>query len=199
MAAWFVSNCHTTNDRMAVAKGLQSFGVQVDIYGSCGPLKCPRKPNEAECRKLLQRDYKFYLAFENSNCRDYITEKLFSNALEYDVLPIVMGGRPEDYRRLIPERSYIHVDDFDSVEHLAKYLLLLNEDNELYNSYFQWKGTGEFIDTHFWCRVCAVLHASDERDKQYRSMSNIKDFNTWWAGNDVCQAGSWKKFDNEQL
>ena len=24
---------------------------------------------------------------------------------------------------------------------------------------FQWKGTGEFINTKFWCRVCSVLHS----------------------------------------
>ena len=27
-----------------------------------------------------------------------------------------------------------------------------------YISLFQWKGTGEFINTKFWCRVCALLH-----------------------------------------
>ncbi len=40
--------------------------------------------------KLLQ-DYKFYLAFENTYCRDYISEK-FWNALKQDIVPIVMGG-----------------------------------------------------------------------------------------------------------
>ena len=24
---------------------------------------------------------------------------------------------------------------------------------------FQWKGTGEFINTKFWCRVCSILHS----------------------------------------
>lgn len=31
--------------------------------------------------KMLQRDYKFYLSLENSNCDSYITEKFFENAL----------------------------------------------------------------------------------------------------------------------
>ena len=30
---------------------------------------------------MLDTHYKFYLAFENSNCQDYISEKFFVNGL----------------------------------------------------------------------------------------------------------------------
>jgi hypothetical protein len=33
---------------------------------------------------MLNKEYKFYLAFENSNCRDYITEKFYVNGLGYE-------------------------------------------------------------------------------------------------------------------
>lgn len=57
------------------------FYQQIDIYGGCGQLKCPRFEAN-KCFEMLNRDYKFYLSFENSNCRDYITEKFFINGLK---------------------------------------------------------------------------------------------------------------------
>jgi len=81
LVAWFVSNCGGFNGRMAYARHLQKY-TKVDVYGFCGPLKCQRGNNGGKCVEMLRRDYKFYLAFENSNCRDYITEKFFYNALQ---------------------------------------------------------------------------------------------------------------------
>ena len=74
-----MSNCHTQNHRLAYAKLLSNY-VQVDMFGKCGELQCPRSDPKS-CNEMLQNDYKFYLAFENSNCRDYITEKFFTHGL----------------------------------------------------------------------------------------------------------------------
>ena len=79
MAAWFVSNCDTTNGRLKYVEELQKY-IKIDIFGSCGHLHCSRS-DAASCYKLLNKDYKFYMSFENSNCKDYITEKLYWNAL----------------------------------------------------------------------------------------------------------------------
>ncbi len=76
--AWFVSNCATRNNRMQYAHELAKY-IGVDIYGSCGNLRCSR--GNSACYQKLSRDYKFYLAFENSNCKDYITEKFYWNGL----------------------------------------------------------------------------------------------------------------------
>lgn len=106
----------------------------------------------------------------------------------HNVLPIAMGAHPTDYARSAPYRSYIHVDEFESAKELAEYLHRLDRDDDLYNSYFRWKGTGEFINTYFWCRVCAMLH--DDRPPKY-----YKDVNEWWRGEGVCTTGSWREHD----
>lgn len=182
--AWFVSNCHAKNGRLEFAKTLAKF-IQVDIYGKCGNLTC-NKWSQAECLELLNRDYKFYLAFENSNNREYITEKLYQNALGFNdrnhlLVPIVMGPSRSDYERLAPPGSFIHVDDFESVEALASYLKLLAGDDELYYSYFKWKTMGEFIDTKFMCRLCAMLHES-HRSQRIKMVSNLRD---WWLDDEI--------------
>ncbi|XP_018336546.1 glycoprotein 3-alpha-L-fucosyltransferase A [Agrilus planipennis] len=182
--AWFVSNCGAKNHRLAYATELSKY-IQVDIYGACGSFTCPRSSSQ-KCFEILNRDYKFYLAFENSNCQDYITEKFFVNGLQHDVIPVVMGARPSEYEKAAPHRSYIHTDNFESPEELAQYLNQLDNDDEQYNSYFRWKGTGEFVNTFFWCRLCAMLHAPLPH-KVY------DDVNEWWRGKNVCTRSSWRK------
>ncbi|XP_065296346.1 glycoprotein 3-alpha-L-fucosyltransferase A-like [Dermacentor albipictus] len=177
MVAWFVSNCAAANGRLEYAKKLGQY-IQVDIYGSCGPLSCPRDQSE-RCYQMLDMEYLFYLSFENANCKDYITEKFF-NALRHNVVPVVMGASREDYLAAAPYHSYIHVDDFGSPKELAEYLQLLSRNRTLYNQYFEWKGTGEFVNTYFWCRLCAMLHAPPAPAK--RRTQSVRD---WWR-KDAC-------------
>ena len=63
--------------------------IDVDIYGKCGNLQCSRKDEES-CWKKVAEEYYFYLAFENSICKDYVTEKFF-NAMNHTVIPITLG------------------------------------------------------------------------------------------------------------
>lgn len=162
--------------------------MQVDIYGKCGDLKCSRDAMD-KCYEMLQTDYKFYLAFENSNCVDYITEKLFENALQFGVLPIVMGARPKDYEKYAPKHSYIHVEEFASPKQLAEYLHKLSQDDQLYNSYFQWRGTGhvEWTPKKYFCHLCAMLHDNStmSRSKWYANVD------AWWNAPNVCTTGRW--------
>ena len=126
-----VSNCKTHSKREDYVRALQRI-IPVDVFGGCGDLKCAKN----ECNKFLEENYIFYLAFENSLCSDYVTEKLFRTLL-LDIVPVVMGGA--DYKHFAPPKSYIDVADFESPEQLANFLLKLDKDEEEYLSYFWWK------------------------------------------------------------
>ena len=83
-------------------------------------------------------DYRFYLSFENSKCETYITEKYWMQGLNAQAVPLVMGAKREHYERIAVPKSYIHVDDFATVEDLAKTLHRLNRNDSEYAAYLQW-------------------------------------------------------------
>ncbi|KAB7500146.1 Alpha-(1,3)-fucosyltransferase 6, partial [Armadillidium nasatum] len=112
------SNCSGRNGRWNYVKVLEKY-INIDSYGQCGKLKCSGHFNK-DCNLL--NPYKFYLAFENSNCKDYITEKTWWNSFEKETVPVVMGTTKSNYEKLLPPNSFIHVDDFESPKHLADYI-----------------------------------------------------------------------------
>jgi hypothetical protein len=123
------------NGRQAFVKQLMSH-IRIDSYGNClntiqaGPINKNHQSN-----LLLYASYKFVIAIENSNCEDYVTEKLI-DALASASIPIVASrdGKP-DYRRFAPKHSYINVYDYPSTKELAAYLNYLSNNETAYNEY----------------------------------------------------------------
>jgi alpha-1,3-fucosyltransferase len=97
-AAAVISNCGGSSKRLDYISELQKL-ISVDVYGRCGK-PCPstfsNSSTPGDCKEILSSEYKFYLAFENSICKDYITEKFFIT-LRYNVIPVVLGGGAYDY------------------------------------------------------------------------------------------------------
>ena len=119
----------------------------MDVYGACGTFKnCSRK-DELACWDIVEKDYFFYLSFENSLCKDYITEKFF-NAFKRKIVPVVLGGAlggqvdSSDYVKGLgtPHHSFIDARRHSSPKLLAKYLNELFASPQLYAEYFWWKG-----------------------------------------------------------
>ena len=79
LVAWFASNCKTSQEggsnREVYVGHLKKY-VDVDVYGACGDGTCWSGDQDG-CYDMLDKDYKFYLAFENAFCREYVTEKFF--------------------------------------------------------------------------------------------------------------------------
>ena len=156
----------------------------MDIYGGCGSLVCERK-NETACWEMVERDYYFYLSFENSICADYVTEKFF-NAMTRNIVPIVFGGTDYHGSAGAPPHSHINAfKDFKDPKQLALYLHSLIEDHEKYAEYFWWKDSYESINGEHvrlypsFCNLCLQLH----EDKQTKIYTDLED---WWDTKSKC-------------
>ena len=165
--------------------------IPIDVYGKSAiyfhqpslKVSCIKDKayGTADCRSLLQ-NYKFFIAFENMNCEDYITEKYWCTPLELGLVPVVMGGA--DYKALAIPGSYINVMDFPSIKKLAEYLLFLDQNDDEYNRYFEWKKHYKvggclrpkvnMTNNYPWmCEVCAAANNHSLAKKTYRK---IQDF-----------------------
>jgi hypothetical protein len=96
--AALISNPGDKSNRIDIIQNLQPY-IQVDIYGDYG-MPCSDLGPDPDCRLEISKHFKFYLAFENSICKDYITEKFF-RTLRYNIIPVVMGGGPYDFYVII--------------------------------------------------------------------------------------------------
>ncbi|XP_035691976.1 alpha-(1,3)-fucosyltransferase 7-like [Branchiostoma floridae] len=192
LVIWYVTYCYKYLDRFSYAAELMQH-IQVDVFGKCGNVSgsCKKDRQDLSCLRDHIRPYKFYLAFENFRCVEYITEKFWHNSLDYDVVPVVLGAPKGDYERVAPPNSFIHVDDFGSPEALANYLKYLDQNDDEYNRYFAWKTTPPKnlpdYESRF-CEVCKkLLQVSRTERKVYT------DLDRWWRGEnyEFCQPVVW--------
>ncbi|XP_069478126.1 4-galactosyl-N-acetylglucosaminide 3-alpha-L-fucosyltransferase FUT6-like isoform X2 [Ambystoma mexicanum] len=166
LVAWVVSNWDSTLARVAYYNQLKNH-INIDMFGG---------RNKPLPYKLLQptiSQYKFYLAFENSLNQDYITEKLWNNALMSGTVPVVLGPTRENYERFVPADAFIHVNDFPSAKELAAHLKFLDTNEEQYQRYFTWRKKLQPIgqtgwNTHY-CKACQAL----QQDCAYKTIPSI--------------------------
>ena len=185
------SHCVTDSNREGVVKELNKT-IQVDYKGGCAGVWDPNLRNIStdggrHGTDLGAEDYYFYLSFENTLCKDYVTEKFF-DALAQDIVPVVFGG--SDYLHFAPPQSFIDIQEFSSVQEAGEYLLYLIDNPDKYQEYFWWKeyynivGTStereDRIPPDFPCALCSYLHQEKE-EKVYQ------DLRGWWEGEAECK------------
>nr|XP_020461683.1 alpha-(1,3)-fucosyltransferase 7-like [Monopterus albus] len=180
LVCWVVSNFQNYHKRSQVYKELNAV-VPVKVYGrwSGTPL------SDEVLLPTISQCY-FYLAFENSIAKDYITEKLWWNSYKGGAVPVVLGPPISDYKDVAPPNSFIHVDEFASVHVLGKFLQKLAEDKETYNEYFSWKQQWKVKMFSDWrenlCKICV----------QYNSLPQHKvysDLEAWDKNNNTTFIG----------
>ncbi|XP_067106974.1 alpha-(1,3)-fucosyltransferase 7 [Osmerus mordax] len=156
LVCWVVSNYNARHRRIQVYKSLIKT-IPVEVYG-----KWNKRPlASANLLPTMSHCY-FYLSFENSLSKDYITEKLWHNAYMSGAVPVVLGASLEDYKAVAPPNSFIHIDDFASVEELGSYLRNLSQNQQKYASYQAWRRDYKVKRLWSWverfCRICLHHH-----------------------------------------
>ena len=181
----------TDSNREGVARELNNT-IPVYIRGTCARLWDKRLRNISDDGQrhgtaLNVEEYYFYLAFENTLCKDYVTEKFF-DALAHNIVPVVFGGA--QYSDFAPPHSFIDIQEFESVKAAGEYLNYLIEHPEEYVEYFWWKQYYEVRDLSdspedrispaFPCALCEYLHHA-------RGRKVYEDLREWWEGGAGCQ------------
>lgn len=130
---------------------------------------------------MLNTTYRFYFAFENTLCIDYLTEKLYNTINSY-VIPVIFSGA--EISRFLPPKSYINVESFATAEELANHLKFLTENPHEYVKYFWWRKHYKIatkVEMEF-CALCLKLNEPNFHTKR-QTYENIKD----WFYRDTCR------------
>ncbi|XP_052070853.1 glycoprotein 3-alpha-L-fucosyltransferase A-like isoform X2 [Mytilus californianus] len=182
LVAWAVSNCGSASKRGEYVTELEKY-IEVDIYGRCGKAPCPAETMPG-CHEALSQKYKFYLGFENSLCKDYVTEKVFHTFLDNSNAVYVARTAP-NVKSVLPPKTYIDVTDFNSSKHLAEYLLNIASNENEYISYLK-EADKYHIDNerNYWramCDLCELMNTYKTRNLTWTG----KKYNDWYRKN-VC-------------
>ena len=157
----YVSHCVTAHyDRLNLIKRLSEY-IDVDIYGTC-TYNTPCESDDVVCETTSHWKYKFKFVFEDALCKGYITKQFWRTlATQGNFVPVVVGGLSvEEYTRISPPNSFIHVYNFSSIEHLGQYLRQLMVDDAAYNRYHHWKSEYKIIiePKRTACELCKIAH-----------------------------------------
>ena len=171
---WIISNCGQTfhNDRNKIVQSLiGSLSSKVHIWGAATKRGCVngKHPNVVDhgltteglrshlgVPQTLLKDCKFYFAFENSNCTDFVTTRFITSVVA-GAVPIVLG-RLDTYNEM-PPGSFVHLSQFGSITELAKHLDSLARSEEKLKSYHEWRKYYRYEQTgaEAACKLCRKL------------------------------------------
>ncbi|XP_060084763.1 alpha-(1,3)-fucosyltransferase C-like [Ylistrum balloti] len=176
-AAWFVGNCNTHGRRETYVKVLQKH-MDVSIYGRCGNLRCKEKGRAANwgenCLHNVEKDTRYYLSFENSLCRDYMTEKAFKVFKTHSLVPVVRGGA--NYSMYLSPDTFIDSSRFKDATDLSKYLVKMKTDKTAFTRLFENRNRYQTKYNDNWgskpfCEICRRLHNPEKYRRIYEDVS----------------------------
>ena len=195
-SVWLNSHCPTIGKREEFGRLLQKH-MQLDIFGTCGktPKKCDPKNRFLEafgfskdgfgqCVSFIEKEYKYYMSFENTLCLDYVTEKSLQKYMAYFLVPVVRAHINSTLFH--PPGSVIDASQFTSTQSLAKHINSIND--ETYRTFYSWKKhyAVENVNSMWLESICNICERSYEPHKYSRLYENIYDW-VWKPRGDVCK------------
>ncbi|KHJ97544.1 hypothetical protein OESDEN_02479 [Oesophagostomum dentatum] len=160
--------------------------MEVTTIGECNEffpnatrVSCPRYD---KCEEDLVASHRFYLSFENSECKEYITEKFF-NRISQLLVPIVQNRviyseeetcNTQNLAQDIPQDSFLAISDYDNLNDMAKHIDFLMRNDSAYLEYFKWTKIyrkPNIFTSKVLCDLCADLYA-----KKRMRIDNIRKY-----------------------
>lgn len=135
-AVYFASNGRALNGRFELVAELMKH-MRVDSYGKSQNNRRLNQDHGRITKLEVISGYRFYLAFENSSCIDYVSEKVFDGFVAGTV-PVYLGA-PNIDEYLPASQCIINAADFKTPADLAGYLLHLCRDDSEYERFLDWK------------------------------------------------------------
>jgi hypothetical protein len=159
------SNCRPANNReIIVSKLAVNYSVPLDAAGKClnnAPelAKRLRSAGGYFDKKKLVRHYRVCISMENSNGKDYVTEKIW-DALAAGCVPLYLGA-PNARADFLPTPDCaIMVEDYPTVEALAAEIKRVLTDRAAFEEYTAWR-----------------LLPFEQLSEAYRNLLKMNDYN----------------------
>ncbi|XP_038212080.1 4-galactosyl-N-acetylglucosaminide 3-alpha-L-fucosyltransferase FUT6-like [Zerene cesonia] len=173
LASVLMSNCGVSK-RMKYLTEIEKY-LPLDVYGKCSKDHKNSCPGHFRSDCNVTSQYLFYLVLENSQCREYLTEKAFNNAYDKGAIPVIMGPKPDECDKILPPNSFLHINNFDKPRDLAKYIIHLSANDEALLNFHRWRNHFKIVNEHgyfgtksfHYCRVCEALNYNDKSEKIY--------------------------------
>jgi len=142
------SNCAPNNNRRVWMEAIMQK-MNVHSYGSClnngGDSAIANRirgtgKQDSNDKFEAMGEYKFCFTMDNSNQKDYVSEKLY-HGLGAGCVPVYMGT-PTIERFLPHPKAVVKTADFETPEALADYLIKLANNKDEYEERLRWKIPG---------------------------------------------------------
>lgn len=126
------SSCNSAYFNSLQKRFLQELAAQGILVDDMNEL---RKNNP----EFNPSSYKYCILFiDADHCQDAVSGAVM---LPYSlgILPVVFGATYADVSQILPDNSFISVDNFTTTNDLADYLNNLNHNQSAYMEYFEWR------------------------------------------------------------